>query len=83
MESDLDQWLYLNTQSPWAPALAHGAVNAAAGLPVLFLRPGFNLAFGGTIATFPAWIAMAIFIGWLIASKRLPVQAQAQASPIS
>ncbi len=36
-----------------------------------------------TIATFPAWIAMAIFIGWLIASKRLPVQAQAQASPIS
>jgi len=67
-------WLYLNTRSPWVTALAHGAVNAVAGLPVLFLRPGFNVAFGGTIATFPGWIAMIAFIGWLIASKRLPVK---------
>ncbi|MHC4432678.1 MAG: lysostaphin resistance A-like protein [Planctomycetota bacterium] len=28
-------WLYLNTKSPWTPALAHGSVNAVAGLPVL------------------------------------------------
>ena len=67
-------WLYLNTRSTWVTALAHGAVNAVAGLPVLFLRPGFNVAFGGTIATFPGWIAMIAFIGWLIASKRLPVK---------
>ena len=67
-------WLYLNTRSPWTTALAHGAVNAVAGLPVLFLKPGFNMAFGGTLATFPAWIAMIIFIGWLVASKRLPVR---------
>jgi len=67
-------WLYLNTRSPWVTALAHGAVNAVAGLPVLFLRPGFNMAFGGTIATFPGWVAMIAFIGWLIASKRLPVK---------
>lgn len=69
-------WLYLNTRSPWSAALAHGAINAVAGLPVLFLKPGFNMAFGGTIATFPGWIAMAMFIGWLIASKRLPVRVQ-------
>ena len=37
-------WLYLNTQSPWTPALAHGSVNAVAGLPVLFLEPGFDVA---------------------------------------
>jgi hypothetical protein len=72
-------WLYLNTKSPWTSALAHGAVNAVAGLPVLFLKPGFNIAFGGTIATFPGWIAMAIFLGWLIASKRLPVRIQQEA----
>lgn len=66
-------WLYLNTASPWAPALAHGAVNAVAGLPVLFLQPGFNLAFGGTLAAPPAWLAMAIFIAWLSITRHLPV----------
>ncbi len=70
-------WLYLNTKSPWVAALAHGSVNAVAGLPIMFMKPGFNMAFGGTIATFPAWIAMAIFIGWLVWSKRLPVLDQA------
>jgi membrane protease YdiL (CAAX protease family) len=29
-------WLYLNTKSPWVAALAHGSINASAGLPVLF-----------------------------------------------
>jgi membrane protease YdiL (CAAX protease family) len=43
-------WLYLNTRSPWVAALAHGSVNAVAGLPVLFLKPGFNMAIGGTLA---------------------------------
>jgi membrane protease YdiL (CAAX protease family) len=67
-------WLYFETRSPWAPALAHGAFNAAAGLPLLFLKPGFNLAFGGTLATFPGWLAMGIFIAWLVVTKRLPVK---------
>lgn len=71
-------WLYINIQSPWICALAHGAVNATAGLPVLFFKPGFNMAFGGTLATFPAWTAMAIFIGWLAWSHRLPVTAPEQ-----
>ena len=70
-------WLYLNTKSPWVAALAHGAVNAIAGLPVLFLVPGFNVALGGTLAAPTAWIGMALFIAWLIWTKRFPVQEQA------
>lgn len=70
-------WLYINTKSPWVAALAHGAVNAVAGLPVLFLAPGFNMAFGGTLAAPTAWIGMALFIAWLVWTKRFPVQEQA------
>ena len=70
-------WLYLNTKSPWVAALAHGAVNAIAGLPVLFFVPGFNVALGGTLAAPTAWIGMALFIAWLVWTKRFPVQEQA------
>ncbi len=66
-------WLSLNTKSPWAPALAHGSVNAVAGLPVLFLMPGFDLALGGTLASVAGWLGLLVFVGWLVASKRLPV----------
>lgn len=69
-------WLYLNTKSPWVAALAHGAVNASAGLPVLFFMPGFNMVLGGTLATPTAWIVLTLFIGWLVLTKRLPVQIQ-------
>lgn len=69
-------WLYLNTQSPWSAALAHGSVNAAAGLPALFFQPGFNMALGGTLAAPTAWIGMGLFIAWLILTKRLPVREQ-------
>ncbi|MEW6239302.1 MAG: CPBP family intramembrane glutamic endopeptidase [Chloroflexota bacterium] len=72
-------WLYLNTRSPWVAALAHGAVNASAGLPVLFFLPGFNMAFGGTLAAPTAWIGMALFIGWLVLTKRLPVRVEKEA----
>ena len=37
----LFDWLYEKTGSIWAPSLAHGAVNAAANLPVLFLASGY------------------------------------------
>ena len=69
-------WLYLNTRSPWVAALAHGSVNAVAGLPVLFLQPGFNMALGGTLASPTAWIGMVLFIAWLVLTKRLPVVEQ-------
>ena len=71
-------WLYLNTKSPWVAALAHGSVNAVAGLPILFFQPDFNMAFGGTLAAPTAWIGMALFIAWLVWTKRLPVQSQVE-----
>jgi membrane protease YdiL (CAAX protease family) len=66
-------WLYLNTKSPWTPALAHGSVNAVASLPVLFLMPGFDMALGGTLASVAGWLGLLVFVGWLVASKRVPV----------
>ena len=71
-------WMYLNTKSPWVAALAHGSVNAVAGLPILFFQSDFNLAFGGTIAAPTAWIGMALFIAWLAWTKRLPAQNQVE-----
>jgi membrane protease YdiL (CAAX protease family) len=66
-------WLTLNTKSPWVAALGHDSFNAVAGLPVMFLKPGFDMALGGTLATPVAWIGMAVFIAWLVMTKRLPV----------
>jgi membrane protease YdiL (CAAX protease family) len=72
-------WLTLNAKSPWVAALGHGSVNAVAGLPVLFLQPGFNMAFGGTLATPVAWIGMMLLIVWLVITKRMPVLDQVDA----
>lgn len=65
-------WIYLRTRSPWAPALAHGSLNATAGLPLLFLT-GVNMTIGGTLASLIGWIPLALLVGWLIWSRRLPV----------
>lgn len=67
-------WLYLRTLSPWAPALGHGAVNAYAGLPLLFLTD-VDLAFGGTLASLAGWVPLALFVGWLAWTRRLPAPA--------
>ena len=66
-------WLYLNTNSPWTPALAHGSLNAIASLPIVFLMPGINLAIGGTLASVMGWIPLAIFVFWLLRTRRVPV----------
>ena len=66
-------WLYLNTNSPWTPALAHGSINAVASLSVIFLVPGFDLAIGGTLASVMGWIPLAAFVIWLVATGRVPV----------
>jgi membrane protease YdiL (CAAX protease family) len=74
-------WLYLRTNSPWAPALGHGAVNAVAGAPLLFIT-GVDISFGGTLASLVGWIPLALFVGWLVMTRRLPVQAQATQATI-
>ncbi|MGD8403843.1 MAG: type II CAAX endopeptidase family protein [Anaerolineales bacterium] len=75
-------WMYLNTRSPWVAALAHGSINAWAGLPFLFLKPGFDTALGGALTSIPGWVVMGLFIGWLVLSKRLPVDVQEEAQPV-
>lgn len=66
-------WLYLRTRSPWAPALAHGSVNAVAALPLLFLT-GVDITIGGTLVSLIGWIPLAFFAAWLFWSGRLPVK---------
>ena len=66
-------WLYLETRSPWAPALGHGALNAVASLPMLFLV-GVDISIGGTLASVIGWLSLALFVGWLVLTKRFPVQ---------
>ncbi len=66
-------WLYFETRSPWAPALAHGSINATAALPMLFLVPGVNLTWGGTLASVSGWVGIALFVLWLIGTGRLPL----------
>jgi membrane protease YdiL (CAAX protease family) len=66
-------WLYLETRSPWAPALGHGALNAVASLPMLFLV-GVDISVGGTIASVIGWLSLALFVVWLFLTRRFPVQ---------
>lgn len=65
-------WLYLETRSPWAPAFAHGTLNAVAGLPMLFLV-GVDISIGGTVASMTGWICLALFSVWLVFTRRFPV----------
>lgn len=68
-------WLYLRTQSPWLPALAHGSLNATAGIPLLFLQ-GVDITYGGTVASLTGWIPLALLVGWLYFSQQIPVKEQ-------
>ena len=67
-------WLYLATKSSWAPAFGHGAVNAWAGLPLIFLVAGYNPLWGGTIASLAGVIVTGLFIGLLVLVKQMPVK---------
>lgn len=66
-------WLYLNTESPWASALAHGSLNASGYLPLLFM-PDVDRIIAGTPASLVGWIALVGFVTWLVLSRRLPVE---------
>jgi hypothetical protein len=70
-------WHYFETTSPWAPALAHGSLNATAGLPMLLLT-GVDITIGGTTASLIGWIGMAAVVAWLMATRRLAPSPVAQ-----
>lgn len=65
-------WLALKTQSPWAPALGHGAFNGVAGLIFFFLVPGFDTALAGSPIGLAGWIPLVLVIVGLIWAKQLP-----------
>jgi len=65
-------WLYFKTKSPWAPAFAHGTLNALAGLPLAFFL-SLNTLWGGTVTSLTGLIVIAILLAILYASKELPV----------
>jgi membrane protease YdiL (CAAX protease family) len=65
-------WLYFKTRSPWAPALAHGTLNAVGGLPLLFMT-SLNTLWGGTLTSLTGLVVVALFVAVLYVSKQLPV----------
>lgn len=68
-------WLYLKTLSPWAPALAHGAFNASAGVGLFFLKQdGLDTALAASPLGLAGWPAMALVIGGLLLLRQLPVK---------
>lgn len=75
-------WMYLNTRSPWVAGVAHGSLNAWAGLPYLFISPGFDTAIGGTITSTIGLLVIGLFVGWLVLTKRLPVEIREEAQQI-
>lgn len=64
-------WLQLASGSVWVPGIAHGALNATAGLPLLMLT-AHDSALGGMLTSVIGWVPMCLFIGWLAWSGRLP-----------
>lgn len=65
-------WLYFKTRSPWAPAFAHGTLNAVAGLPLLFMT-SLNTLWGGTITSLTGLVAVVLLVAALYGSRELPV----------
>ena len=66
-------WLFIKTGSSWAPALAHGAVNAVAGLPLLFLT-SVDYPKGGALTSVAGWMALALVIGILYGINEFPLR---------
>ncbi len=67
-------WLYLKARSPWIAALCHGAFNAIAGLPLMFLLPGVDTALGASPLGLAGWIPLVAVIVTLVATRQLPVR---------
>ena len=68
-------WMYLRTRSPWSAAIAHGSLNAWGGLAVVFLLPGFDTAFGGSIVSLTGFVVLGLCVVALMLAKGLPVEA--------
>lgn len=79
-------WLRLRSGNVWAPALAHGTVNAAAGLHLLFIAAGSSLdTTRATILGWSGWIVPVVLIAVLAAAGqfRRPATDVPTAAPAS
>ena len=63
-------WLRLASGRVLAPTLAHAALNAIGGAPLLLLR-GVDAAVGGVLWSPIGWLVLLAAIGWLVASGQL------------
>jgi membrane protease YdiL (CAAX protease family) len=63
-------WLRLATGSVVPPTVAHAALNAVAGLPLLLLR-GVDPTVAGALYSPAGWLVLLAAIGVLVATGRL------------
>ncbi|GAB3277111.1 CPBP family intramembrane glutamic endopeptidase [Parasphingorhabdus pacifica] len=68
-------WLRLVSRSVWPPAIAHGFLNASAGLPLIFVAAGnpINNAHVGLLS-WSGWIVLILLIVLLVLLRKLPVK---------
>lgn len=64
-------WLQLASRSVFVPTIAHGALNAVAGAPLLLLH-GVDPAFGGVLYSMVGFVVLAAFIAFLYRRGALP-----------
>ena len=60
-------WLYDKTHCIWVPALCHGAINAFAGVPTIFLNPSYRnqLLLGPLMIGLVGGLPMLAFSAWI------------------
>ncbi len=63
-------WLRLRSGSVFTATLAHGTLNAAAGMPLL-LMPGIDTAYGGLLLGTAGWLPMLLTVLVLLGTGRL------------
>jgi hypothetical protein len=63
-------WLRLASGSVWPPTVAHAALNAIAGLPLVLLR-GVDPAVAGVLYSPVGWLVLLAAIGLLVRSGAL------------
>ena len=65
-------WLRNVSGSVWVAAVAHASLDISTSDGVATLAPGFDFAVVGGLESIVGWVVLSAFVGWLIASGRLP-----------
>ncbi|WP_350352783.1 type II CAAX endopeptidase family protein [Microbacterium sp. A8/3-1] len=73
-------WLRLRSASVWPAVIAHGSLNAAAGLIVIFAAAKPDLALAGPLGV-AGWIVLAVVIAVLVATGQFRRQPELAGAP--